>query len=383
MPAAGAHARGIETLDPAIQLLLMLARRTPDPAAADEATELIRSGVDWDFFMSQARRHKVAGLVFANLQRLGLLELDQYLYSNADMFRALYLYHRTRNQALQDEAVAVLARLQGEVPDVALRKGLYLAQHVYRDLGLRPMADMDLLMVRADTKRAVGILEDLGYQMGDTTSDSRRVIPLPREKMAFWRLHVNNLPPVFRLTSEPTVLEFIVDISVGLFLPGSEFSVPTEEVLTRAVPVALGSIDALAPAPEDLVMDLCAHLYKEATTLRYLHRLKHQRLIQYCDLREVLLAHGDAAFWRKFSDRVAAYSIRPVAYFALAHLEKLYPGTIPGHILEELGYGVRLGFLDEFGALDLPKPGKWGADFFDRTFARDTAVDLPKSGSIV
>ncbi|SDN00249.1 Uncharacterised nucleotidyltransferase [Lentzea albidocapillata subsp. violacea] len=370
-------------LDPAVRLLLLLARRMPEPEAREKAVPLIRDGIDWDLFMSQARRHKVAGLVAVNLQRLDLLEQDQYLYANADMFRAMYLYHRSRNESLQREAVAILARLRTEVPEVLLRKGLYLAQHVYRDVGLRPMADMDFLMRRADTKRAVAVLEELGYQMGDTTSDSRRVIPISRDKVTFWRMHVNNLPPLFRTTSEPSVLEFIVDISVGLFLPGSEFRVPTEEVLARAVDVPLGELDVPAPAPEDLVLDLCAHLYKESTTLRYLHRLKHQRLIQYCDLREVLELHADREFWARLADLAAQYSIKPVVYFALAHLEMLFPGSVPHDVLAGFGADVRPGFLDEIGAVDLEEPQMWTTGFFERMFATATTVTLPDSRSPV
>jgi hypothetical protein len=245
------------------------------------------------------------------------------------------------------------------------------------------MADMDLLMTRADSARAVEILGDLGYQRGDTTPDSRRVIPLPRDKAAFWRLHVNNLPPLFRPTSDPTVLEFIIDISIGLFLPRSGFTVPTEEILARAQPVPFGDIDVLVQAPEDLVLDLCAHLYKESTTLRYLHRFKHQRLIQYCDLREVLAVHGDAGFWQRFSARVGGYGVGLPVYFALAHLERLFPGTVPVDVLAEFGAGAGETFLDEYGAVDAGQPRVWATDFLSRTFATQLSVSVPVSASPV
>ncbi|GAA0571970.1 hypothetical protein GCM10010172_65620 [Paractinoplanes ferrugineus] len=367
----------------AVELLLLLSRVSPGPEVGAAAEQVIKEGVDWDFFLAQARRHRVIGLVARNFERLLLWELDAFLYASAETFRAVHLYHQARNATLQRELTEFMPRIAAEVPGVLIRKGLYLAQHIYRDLGSRPMADMDLLMTRRDARRATEILNDLGYAMGDTTPDSRRVEPLPPNEMAFWRMHVNNLPPMFRTTSDPYVREFIVDISVGLFLPRAGFTVPTEEVLGRAVPAHFGDVDILVPAPTDLVLDLCAHLYKESTTLRYLHRLKHQRLIQYCDLRETLARLGGPDFWDRFAALVRQHGVELVAYYALAHLEMLFPGTVPPALLDDWRTGASPTFLDEYATVDLPDPLVWESDFLNRTFAAETRPNLPASSSPV
>ncbi|MBD0675829.1 hypothetical protein [Streptomyces sp. CBMA156] len=85
-----------------------------------------------------------------------------------------------------------------------------------------------------------------------------------------------------------------MDVCLELSLPGSGTEIPTSEILSRARRVEIGAADTLAACPEDLALDLCAHSFKESTTLRYLHRLKHQRLVQYSDLREVIRREGSA-----------------------------------------------------------------------------------------
>jgi hypothetical protein len=275
-----------------------------------------------------------------------------------------------------------MRRLYAEVPRVVIRKGMYLAQAVYSDVGVRPMMDVDLLVERENAKRAVEVLEELGYVIGKPTHDLRRIEPLPREEQAYWRMHiVNNLPTLFRPTSDPLVRLFAVDFTVGIFLTAHQCEISTTDVVNRADSVELGGICALVPAPEDLVLDLCAHLYKESTTLRYMHRLKYQRLIQYCDLRESLRYLGDRFEWDRLLALCATYDAHSTVFFALAHLEILYPGTVPSEMLDRIRPADQPDFLDQYAATELPEPRVWQEDFLARTFSRTKTLDAPLSRS--
>ncbi|UNS95040.1 nucleotidyltransferase family protein [Streptomyces tubbatahanensis] len=355
-----------------ITLLLTLADTRPDTARAEV---LIRSGIDWDLLLAQATRHRVLPLVARNLRAGDLFMPSAYGYATMDVYLGAYAYHRHRNEALREEFTAVSETLDRAGLPFAIRKGLLLATRYYRDLGVRPMMDIDLLVERESGAAVVDTLATLGYSVGKVSGNGRVIEPLPRNEELFWRLHTNVLPPLFRLTGDPAVRIYNVDLSRELSLPGAGMRIPTGEILSRARPVSIGAVDVLAGCPEDLVLDLCAHTFKESTTLRYLHRLKHQRLIQYCDLREVLRAERDALCWNTLVQRARDYQAAPAVYFALSHLESMWPGTIPAAALAQLGDGLDATFLDRFGALDLAEPMTWDTDFRTRMF--DSRMDLP------
>jgi hypothetical protein len=75
-------------------------------------------------------------------------------------------YRRTwyRNQQLGEQAGAVLRDLhQHGLPTLVL-KGLALTTQYYRDWGLRPMSDFDVLVPSPEARRALAILARLGWQ---------------------------------------------------------------------------------------------------------------------------------------------------------------------------------------------------------------------------
>ncbi|MFJ5736187.1 nucleotidyltransferase family protein [Streptomyces microflavus] len=363
-----------------VDLLLTLVDTSPD---LERAAGLVRRGVDWDRLLALATRHRVLPLVARNLDAGALFVPSAYAYATMDTYLAAYLYHRRRNEALLDE-LAVLAREldRADVP-FAVRKGLVLATRYHRDLGVRPMMDLDLLVDAADTARTVGALTDLGYSAGKVDDRSRVVHPLPRDEQLYWHLHTNAMPPMFRATGDPAVRLYTVDITRELALPSSGMRIPAADVVGRARPLPLGTVEVLAPSPEDLVLDLCVHTYKESTTLRYLHRLKHQRLIQYADLREVLRVEKNVLDWETLVKRAAGYGAVPALYFTLAHLESLWAGSVPPGLLPRLGAGLEPTFLDQYGAVDLPEPAVWDTGFLTRMFDDRVELPLPKGPSLV
>lgn len=365
-----------------VQLLLLLARSELTDEEAEKAARIASAKPDWDYFLSQASRHRVLPLVARNMQRLELHQLDSYIYANFDTAIGTYFYHSARNRALHAEFADVMPRLYAEVPRVVIRKGMYLAHVVYPDPGVRPMMDLDLLVERENAKRAVEVLEDLGYASGKPTHELRRIEPLPRDEQVYWRMHVvNNLPTLFRPTSDPLVRLFAVDFTVGIFLTALQCEISTSDVVERADDVRVAGARALVPAPEDLILDLCAHLYKESTTLRYMHRLKYQRLIQYCDLRESLLHLGDRLEWERLLGLCDTYDAHTTVYFALAHLEELYSGTVPASVLDRLRPDDQPDFLDQYAATELPEPQVWQEPFLARTFSRTKTLSAPPARS--
>ncbi len=375
-------------LRPEIELLIASSRKEMTRERIDRCREIVTTHLaelDWSYLLDQAQRHRVTATMGRNLAIANLFASEEVAVRPREAYRAAYLYHRNRNRALYDELGALFALLEAHDITVAVRKGGYLADRVYGDIGLRPMADLDLLVPRAVADRVVSALTGFGYAIGHLTTDSRAVQPESRRAELFLRMHGNTLPSMIRPTSDPYVDAFVVDLCVDLFLPKSGCSVPAEDLLARAEQTELAGRPARVLDPEDMLMDVAAHLYKESTTLRYLRGGKHQRLRQYWDILEFVGWAGERLRWDVFLRRTRNYGAAVPMYFALAHADLLDPGRIPAATLAELrtlsGDDPRV--LDEYGAIDLAEPLVWAEDFWTRMFSARRQLDLPQSRSVL
>lgn len=77
--------------------------------------------------------------------------------------RGIYRYHWCRNQLLLAELRELLAALHGAGIEVMLLKGAALIERYYRDPGLRPMSDLDLMVPLAAMDAACAVLTRLGW----------------------------------------------------------------------------------------------------------------------------------------------------------------------------------------------------------------------------
>lgn len=367
--------------DPAVRLLLAATRLTmsdDDRQACQDIVAEYGHSIDWPRFMMMAYRHRMLPLLARNLRAMDLLESGKI--PGHDIYRSVYLFHRARNTALYEEFARVLGAFGEHDIKATVRKGAYLAEAIYADVGLRCMHDLDLMVYPDDAGRAQELLRELGYSAGTYTADGK-LVPNSRRREIFWQLHANHYPSMYRLTSDPHVNVFTVDMYKNLFLPDSGYSVPVSVVMDRSVSAQVGGVSAYVPAPEDMIVDLACQLFRESTTLRDIHRSKHQRLDHYWDIREFIAAAGTAFSWDELTVRCGELGVIGPVFHALAHLELLAPGTVPEQVLGGLSAKCESGpdILDMYGYTDFPSPRSWDCDFWTRTFAPVATLGLPAS----
>ena len=118
---------------------------------------------EWLALARQAGWHQLAPQVYQRLEGEQAVTL-QLPPQVADLLRQSYYSTLATNIQYYDVLGQVLERLQGAGMHVILLKGIYLADQVYGDLGLRPMDDLDLLVPEPELERAFGLLQAMGFQ---------------------------------------------------------------------------------------------------------------------------------------------------------------------------------------------------------------------------
>ena len=149
---------GHEGLSPAASVLLGLLR----PVGTLEPVACVRDLPPqiWDEVLDIALPHGVAPLLHRALQLGNALDaVPEQSRVRLEEERRATAFANLRNLG-EFRRVAQALREQ-DIPVIAL-KGLHLAELVYRDIGLRPMVDMDLLVPRSQRKDALNVLRKLG-----------------------------------------------------------------------------------------------------------------------------------------------------------------------------------------------------------------------------
>lgn len=331
-----------------------------------------RRSLDWGHFLYQGAIHRVLPLVARNLYDHGLRKsdhepLDSIPNSVFEVLFSAYIGNKLRNEKLLAEFSRVLQHVAPKVP-VVVRKGGVLLENLYGDIGVRRMTDLDLLVSKKDVPNITNALLDMGYVQGRSVDNGQRIQPFDKRTQAFWAVYSNNLLPFVKLDDDPMVRSYNIDVCLNLFLPGSGFDYPTDELLNRSQAVNVGRTQTRMLAPEDMLLDLCAHTYKEATTAWWAQINSDLNLIKFCDIAEYIRSTHDTTFeWEYFSSRIQMFSLQKPVFYSMFFTDLLYPNVISADLLSELRPDDTA-FLDHYAISRTGNHKVWKQGFLSRLF---------------
>jgi hypothetical protein len=229
-----------EGLSPSAHALLGFLAPAGGPVAAARARDLPPQA--WEPILEIALRHGVAPLLHRALQSGAALdELPESVRTRLkEERRATALLNLRKYGEFRRIAQALRER---NIPLLAL-KGLHLADLVYRDISLRPMSDLDILVPRPEVERAIAALHAIEYGFEEDVSgaaagmlDEKCNIGLAHRRLGLW-----------------------LEIHWTLAESGDCYTPPMGEVWRSAAPGRLGDADVQLMSPEFVLLHVCAHL---------------------------------------------------------------------------------------------------------------------------
>ncbi len=287
--------------DPLQRSLLEAALRR-DEVALDAFRSWERQ-VDLDTLEDASAR--LVPLLWWNLERLGVESRD------ARRMRGMHRYFWSRNQLHlrhgREVAQILAAR---DVPVMAL-KGTPLAVACYEDLGLRPMSDIDFLVPTAKAATAVDALEAAGYSAKPGEEPVRRRVGIVTS------LHHG----AGFLDAEGRECDLHWHMLNDCLTEDDD-----EPFWSRARSHEIQGVPVLFPAPEDLLLHVCAHGM----------RANGFPPIRWVADAAVVLRSGGVD-WDVFLGEAERRLLGPVLRLALRTLDGiLEPGVVPAAVLERL-----------------------------------------------
>jgi len=297
-------------LAPDARLLLLGARSRPELAADRELAALASGAVDWPGLVELAVREGTAPLLDSHLDRLGLLPRlpGPSRRRLTEVARGVW----AANAVLARHWGEATAALRGAGVDTLTLKGMALANVVYAEPGLRPMADVDLLVRPDDRATALATLRELGYrtpgEAADLLGESRSFAELVRDGARI-DLHWH--------AARYLRFEGIVEVDhAGLW--------------DRARPLVTPEGRSLMPAPEDLVLHLVVHLTLGSD---------FARVLWYADLDAVVRRFARELDWERLTTAADRWRVRTLTGWALGVVALSFGTPLPAGLLERLGQG--------------------------------------------
>jgi len=295
-----------ERLSSGAQALLGYLRSAGARGAVANARDLARQ--TWDETLEIALEHGVAPLLHRALQSGGALaalpehvrtRLEQERRATGLLNMRKYGEFRRIVQALSERNISLIAL-----------KGLHLADLVYRDISLRPMSDLDILVPRPALERTIAALQSIEYGFEEDVSaaapgmlGTKCNIGLAHRRLGLW-----------------------VEIHWTLAEPGDCYAPPMDEISRSAAPGQLGNADVQVMSPEFMLLHVCAHL-----ACNHVFGFDLRAL---CDIAEIVHGRLD---WEVLADQGRHHGwTRGVA--AALRLARDYLGAnIPAETLAALG----------------------------------------------
>lgn len=297
-----------ERLNSSARTLQGLLRPASEPAAAIPARDLPLQA--WEDVLGLALRHGVAPLLLRALEASGVLaECPDHVRTRLEQERRATALDNLRKYG-QFRRIAQVLQAQG-IPVIAL-KGMHLAELVYRDISLRPMSDVDILVSHPDLKRTIATLQTLEYGFdsdmagaADAMFDSKCNVGLAHRRLDIW-----------------------LEVHWTLSEPLDPYSAPLEDIWHSAMPARLGDAEAMVMSPEFLLLHVCAHL-----ACNHVFRFSVRAL---CDIAEIVRAYP-ALDWTIVTDQGRRHGWGRGVAVALKLARDYLGVAIPTNVLTRLG----------------------------------------------
>ncbi len=255
-----------------------------------------RDAVDWDRLFKITIREGTAGLVYKTIKRMG----GVYTAGIPCMEALARVYSSTvfKNTLLIEEFKHVLSTLENRHVPIIVLRGYALIYWIYKDPGLRPINDIDVLIREKDLSFVKDILSKAGFHSPAghplLSIKGKVVIDIHLDVMGSLRIQSR------RFGFDETAARWwdhCQSISSYINDEGSA----TDQVSYRSVFVL---------KPHDFVITCAMHLMKHS----------FERLLWFVDIKEIVAQEIPCFTWDGLAERARYLELQRPLYYALHYI---------------------------------------------------------------
>lgn len=245
--------------------------------------------------------HRLIPQLYRNLQRHGVA--DPVL----ERFKGVYRYYLYKNEILLHRIGSLLSSFADVGIKTIVLKGAALIQLYYRESGLRPMLDADVLVHAGQAEQAMDLLTRLRWKPVRYRQPRQRI-------------------PILHSTPFEDEGGRQLDLHWHLFWECFNAN-DDRDYWDRAVPIEIGGVQTLALSPTDQLLHTCWHgaRWNEVPPIRWI-----------ADALAIMGESGAEIDWTRLLKQAQKHRIVMPVKDSLAYVQKTFAAPVPDNVLESL-----------------------------------------------
>ncbi len=299
------------------RLLLYCCRAENGESTNNRIKEAARNGLDWDRFLEKSRENGISPLIFFRLNKIVKDNTD----IPSDILEKLkgdYYLNAARNILIFKKLGAILEEFRQAGLEVIVLKGAALAETIYRNLALRLMTDLDLLVRKEDLSRIDEQLKILGYYSSDILVND----------IDFSSTYLTTLD--YRSSTDNSLSLHIHWHFVNSSIPNESYikNINMENIWRDAEKIPIANVETRVMAPHHLLIHLSEH------ALRVTHSLS--KISFFFDIHEAVNFHTERLDWDRLIKDSFKFNLNRMVYISLYFTSKFMQTKIPEDVLADL-----------------------------------------------
>ncbi|OHX39628.1 nucleotidyltransferase family protein, partial [Cytobacillus oceanisediminis] len=208
--------------------------------------------------------------------------------------------------------------------DYVIIKGISLGLDLYENIGMRWFNDVDILLKHDDIKKALSLLKSIGYVQGEYNFIKSSIELANRKDIISSPLLSHEVFPLVKHLPNSNINFHEVDLQFSLdLLTNNRTDELVNDFLIRKITLKEHE-EIKTLSPEDHLLFLCIHFYKEAIYLEEVMNHKDFVLYKILDIYRLLLKYEKTLNWNRILLVAEEHNLNRVLLFALTYTLDMY-----------------------------------------------------------
>ena len=299
------------TLTPTDRLILSSVRIHPTASDLERMNQLIPQVTNWESLAKTAIDRGMGPLLYKKIHLLSnKVLIPENILQN---LKSSYFQTLNRNIILSDAFNKLGKTLISNGIQLVALKGIYLSEWLYKDIGLRQLSDIDILVKKEDGVKCIEILENMGYvSSGNEFSE-----------------HL--LPEKDFIHYPPMVMNGVsVEVHIRLHKENPGYNINIEEFIKNATPAIINKVQVAVPEFYDQLIFLCVHSEKHFVGSKI-------QFTCFIDIANLIFEFTQTINWPILTNRCTEYECEKVVFKHLLLVNHFFDAPIPEEILRKHG----------------------------------------------